>query len=213
MSLLASPIHSFVYLYILLCLHLLSLSIHLSIFIYVLCLHFLSFSLYICLSLHPFMFTLVVFFSMHLYIFIYVSCVHFLSFSLHPFVHLMLTLVFLSPSICCPFEKMKSRSVDERSCPFLSKIKITQNMFLEQKNVLAKFRRMSLRWTRHTDDWPESWQRQTASYYMDSFMHAFVLDGTLVCKDQNINIKEAIDEHVPSMPQHPMVNLMNTLRL
>ena len=133
MSLLASPIHSFVYLYILLCLHLLSLSIHLSIFIYVLCLHFLSFSLYICLSLHPFMFTLVVFFSMHLYIFIYVSCVHFLSFSLHPFVHLMLTLVFLSPSICCPFEKMKSRSVDERSCPFLSKIKITQNMFLEQK--------------------------------------------------------------------------------
>ena len=145
MSLLASPIHSFVHLFIL---FLFTLVVFLYTFVHLyirFMFTFLSFSLYICLSLHPFMFTLVVFFSMHLYIFIYVSCVHFLSFSLHPFVHLMLTLVFLSPSICCPFEKMKSRSVDERSCPFLSKIKITQNMFLEQKNVLAKFRRMSLR--------------------------------------------------------------------
>ena len=153
MSLLASPIHSFVHLYIhFMFILLVFFSLHLSIFIYfyvytclflytfvhldiLLCLHFLSFSLYICPSFYSFMYTLVVLYSVHIYI------------------RLMLTLVvFLSPSICCPFEKMKSRSVDERSCPFLSKIKITQNMFLEQKNVLAKFRRMSLRWTRHTDD-------------------------------------------------------------
>ena len=138
MSLLASPIHSFVHLFIL---FLFTLVVFIYTFVH----------LYI-----RFMFTLFVFFSLHLSIFtsfyVYTCCLILYAY-VHLYIRFMCTFfVFFSPSICCPFEKMKSRSVDERSCPFLSKIKITQNMFLEQKNVLAKFRRMSLRWTRHTDD-------------------------------------------------------------
>ena len=119
MSLLASPIHSFVHLFIL---FLFTLVVFIYTFVH----------LYI-----RFMFTLFVFFSLHLSIFtsfyVYTCCLFLYAF-VHLYIRFMCTFfVFFSPSICCPFEKMKSRSVDERSCPFLSKIKITQNMFLEQK--------------------------------------------------------------------------------